>query len=373
MTVAVFTFVLLLGNVLKEILALFVNRQATLGLVFHGIALLIPFVLVFALPMGMLTATLLVFGRFSADQELTAVRANGVSLLASVSPVLLLACALCALSAWLNLYIAPASRVAFKELLMKAQQSSPASLISEGRFISDIPGYLVYVGKVRGSNLEDIVLCQIENTQVVSRIRAASGIISQNQTNHQMTLQLFQVLGLQYDPEHAIWNTINTKEASPTFDIKQTKASDNDLDYSDMTFNQLLEEKRKMELLSFDPRPSKRLPPELLKEQLHQASLLKHDLLMPITVQLHRQVAFSFACLGFTLVGIPLGIRAHRRETSVGIALALVLVAFYYGFIILGVSLETRADLGPHLLMWIPNFLFQVIGSVMLWRANRGI
>src|SRR6478609_2495587 len=161
MTVMVFTFVLLLGNLLKEILSLVINHQATGWLVLHALALLIPYVLAFSLPIGMLTAALLVFGRFSADQELTAARAGGLSLVTIATPILVLSLVLSGVCAWLNLQVAPSSRVAYKQLLYDAGMAQPTRALQANQYV-ELGKYTLYVSKVRpdGTNVDNVLLYQ---------------------------------------------------------------------------------------------------------------------------------------------------------------------------------------------------------------------
>src|SRR5438045_6483030 len=172
MTVVVFTFVLLLGNVLKEILGMLINWQATLLMAIQAIGLLIPFVLVFALPMGLLTATLLVFGRFSADNELTAVRASGISLVSLISPVIGLSLLLSGLCAWINMEVAPQCRVAYKKLLFSVAMTRTSMLLPEQTYIKDFTNRIVYIESVQGTNLKGILIFNFEGDETKSYIRA---------------------------------------------------------------------------------------------------------------------------------------------------------------------------------------------------------
>ena len=308
MASAVFTFVLLLGNVLREILPLIITQKATFGLVAQAFGLLIPFVAVFALPMGLLTATLLVFGRFSADQELTAARASGISLLVLTTPILILSLLLCGVSAWVNLEIAPRSRVAYNALRFNLRAALVNAQLPAGRYI-DFPGnpaVTLYVGKNRKGELQDVLLCQVRNeTNVESWVTAPRGRLIADPTNQVLLLKLFdaKVVMVNHDtPGAPIMGDVDR-----TLDLKPSQTAMKQPGIGDMTFNELRTEFKRLE---------KRLSQPLSLPQENAASaedrkrdLRKQlgDLTEPIRIQIHRRVAFSFACFGFTLIGIPLG------------------------------------------------------------------
>jgi lipopolysaccharide export system permease protein len=369
MTVAVFAFVILLVGGLKDILPLLLSGHVSLGLILKAFGLLIPFACVYALPMGFITATLLVFGRFSADQELTAARASGISLLSLVTPILLLSLLCCGISACFNLELGPRSHVEFVQLRNALISNAATAELPEGRFIRDFPGYVFYIGKNNNGELENVLIYQLENETNANTVwRAAHGRLSSNRAANQLTMYLFDAHLLNIN---AHGNSIGTFEnTSIDFNLNTSTNHAFKPKISDLTFPQLQNELRELENLNSTFTATNAAE---LRTQLQWLRQQQKDFAEPVRVEMHRQIAFSFACFGFTLIGIPLGIRVHRRETNISIAIALILVMIYYGFIMLGESLAARPEFYPHLILWIPNFIFQAVGAVMLWRANRGI
>jgi lipopolysaccharide export system permease protein len=375
MAVFVFTFVLLLGNVIKEILQLLVNRQATLGLACHGILLLVPYVLAYSLPIGMLTATLLVFGRFSAEQELTAARASGISLVSLIGPVLLVGVAVSGLCAWLNLDLAPASRVAYKELLAGAGRKRPGGLLLSKQYVP-FGKYQVFAGHVHddGTNLDDQVFVNEydANGQLVRWAKAPGGTIIIDSVTKKISLSLTNMTTFRRDQNG--WVPLVTGDLWPLEapnDLTKTNEAQ-PIAISDMTFRQLEAQLARQErgLAGPLPRVATRAELEAARKETEDAAA---QTIMPVLVCLNQQVAFSFACFGFTLIGIPLGIRAHRRETSVGVAISLVLVLVYYSFMVLGQAWAAHPERYPCLIIWLPNFIFQAVGIVLLWRSNHRV
>ncbi len=339
-TVSVFAFVLLLGNVLKDVLDLLASPRTTVGLLFQALALLIPFVLSFALPIGMLTASLLTFGRLSADQELTAIRAGGISLASAIVPVVALSLVLCGVCFWFIGDLGPRSRVAFKELHNSVLRSQETLSLGEGRYV-ELGSVTLYARKVDGDLLRDVRIFAFTNGVCYLDLFAPEAELLRDSNRFPAALSLRNFQGLVQMAGG--WQGISAEERIEPINFRSAKLDPPKL--SEMSMRQLLDERTKRRAEGFRD-------------------------VTPIEVQIHRQAAFSFACLGFTLVGIPLGIRAHRRETNIGVAMALLLLLLYYSFIIVAQFLGTKPHWYPQYLLWIPNLMFQVAGVYLIRRAD---
>lgn len=379
LTVAVFAFVVVLLNVLKDVLPLLLGGHVSLLLVAKAIGLLLPFACVYALPMGFITATLLVFGRFSADQELTAMRASGVSLLSLIAPVICVSLLCCGMSALFNMQLGPQARVAFLNLRYELLHEIANGQIPEGQMIYDFPGYMLYVGKNQNGDLQDLNIYRLQNqTNWDMLVHAAHGRIRMDRASNQVFADLTEA--------RVITPASRIISASPTVTLSlEVTNKAPAVGISDMTFGQLQQELRDLETRQLSPvaanstnsrmsfTVSGNVSPAEVATLFRQAKKNRDEQITRVRVALHREIAFSFACFGFTMVGIPLGIRVHRRETNIGMMLALALVAVYYGFTMLGQSLSAREEYYPHLILWLPNFIFQGVGAALLWRANRGM
>jgi lipopolysaccharide export system permease protein len=320
----------------------------------------------------MLTATLLVFGRFSADQELTAARASGISLVSLLAPVLLLGVAVSGLCAWLNFDLAPASRVAYKELLAGAGRNRP------GRFLLDnqsVPfgKYQVFVEHVHddGTNLDGVIVDEYDTGGSVIRwAKAPKGVLIIDNAARKITLILTNMTSFARDQNGWMPMLSGDWPLEPRDFPKADEALP--IAISDMTFRQLRAELARQERGRAGILPRGASRDELL-EARKKMEAAAAETIMPVLVYLNQQVAFSFACFAFTLIGIPLGIRAHRRETSVGVATALLLVLVYYSFMVLGQAWAAHPERYPCLIIWLPNFIFQAVGAVLLWRTNQRV
>jgi len=344
MTMGTILFVFLLFEAMRDVLTLLVSKSAGIGAVFVALGLLLPFLISFVTPMAALLAVILVVSRLSNENELTAMRAGGVSLVSVSLPLLVSALVLCGFSAWMNLELAPKSRVVYKQLLLDAGLAKPTELLEEGRFIREIPGYVVYIGKRSGSLLEDVLLFQYEEGELVRKISSEKGEVSFDEDSLEAQLDLVDaVVSMKIGDT---WQVFYAGEASHRIQVAEKERTIREPKISEMSFTQLADKRWELEHEGIDASPVK----------VHQ----------------HRQLAMSFACLSFVLIGIPLSLGKHRKDKLSGGASALVAMLVYQGGFIMAQSFETRTELSPWLIGWVPVIALQLIGGLLLLRANRG-
>ena len=92
---------------------------------------------------------------------------------------------------------------------------------------------------------------------------------------------------------------------------------------------------------------------------------IKDEALREMAIELNKKLTIPLSCLVFALIGVPVGIRAHRSVRSRGFAIGLALVLAYYLLRLGGEALVETGRLSPVIGTWTPNAVFAVAGIIL--------
>jgi lipopolysaccharide export system permease protein len=348
--VAVLSLVLVVGNIFRRLLPLLVNHDVPAEYLVTFIAYVLPFSLIFTIPWGLLTAILLVFGRLSAENELIALRANGVSITRICVSLAVVAMVCTAISLWLNVKVAPAAQQKLRTTIFDLATRNPMALFGSDQVIDQFPGRKIYVGKKEGNQLENITVFELSDSAMPMRVtHAKRGTLEADLPNQRILMHLYNARYQQRD------------ERDP-YDLRKIRDG---ISMQEGTLPISLEELYQKE----KKRTSRSaLSVEQLMEQLKTGDTSAQS---ASRTEISKRFSFPFSCLAFALMAVPLGITAHRRETSMGYLMGLVVAFSYFLFVIAADTLRGNPKMHPELLVWFPNVLFLLLGAWMFRRLAR--
>ena len=346
MALVMFTFILLIGNLVK-LADLLINKGVPILSIFQMFGLLVPTLLSHTFPMACLTGTLLAFGRLSSDREILAMRTSGVSLIALAIPVLIVGLILSLALIPINDRIVPWSHYATRRLLAEIGIRNPTAFLEPGTFVKEFKPYILFLYGVEGNKLSKIRIYEPREGYPTRTIVAERGEFIPIPEERRVVLKL-------YDG--------SADEPNPRNPEKFYK-----LEFASYSMNLTLKEGQ-------DPNNLARKPKDMNPDQLgEEEERLRSQGIdpTPLVLEEQRRIAMAFSPLAFVLIGFPLGITTRRAQRSVGLGLSVLVFLGYYLFLVAGQGLAQKGWLPPGLALWLGNIICFLIGLLLLWHSAR--
>ena len=342
----VFTSVLLIVRILK-LIELVVNRGIPFLQVLKLFSYILPAFLEVTVPMALLLAILVAFGRLSSDSEVIAMRASGISLYRLLVPVAAFAAAVSMLTLGLSVYVRPWGNFLLRTGLYEIVKARASAGIKPKVFNGDFAGLVIYVDRIEppGNQLFGILISDTRDPRLHNTIYAQRGWVQTREDAHALTMRLYDggvftggAADEAYQETH-----FATYDITLDLDLALAEMQSRPKDPSEMGFGEL-----------------RRTIAE--KQAAEQTSFVEQ-------VELHRKFSIPFGCLVFAALGVPLGIQPTRAVHSRGFSVSLLLIFAYYLLLTLGQNLGERGALSPAVAVWLPNAALSMIAAALLWRA----
>ena len=415
-SISVVTFVLLMDYLIKEIDKL-LGKGLSIFIIIEFIYLNMAWIVAMSVPMAVLVASIMAFGRLSEDNEIVAMRSSGISFLSILAPGFVFGIIITIFMIFFHNNILPDYNHRAKLLNGDIYHKRPGLSTEPGYFIDDLPGYSIYIKEKKVDLLLDLTIYTKDPQTTQTTIYADSGRIdvignnvvfslfsgeiheldliniekykriyfskhkisipvddmllerrnSARRSDREMNISMMRKeIGKYIKSKNRVEQTLNDvvlkqlnlKKFKSYKEIK--KIVDAKIDSNETYLNKATASIKNRKLTGVLNRVKRE---EKLKIN-YQKKINKY------LVEINKKISMPFACIIFVLIGSPIGVMTKKGGIAVGGVTSVLFFLIYYVFLIGGEELADMALISPFWAMWTPNFLLLGVGVYLIYRAT---
>ncbi len=411
---AVITLVLVMDFIL-EVMQSIITKGVGVWEVLEIFGLNLAWMLALSVPMSVLVATLMAYGRLASDSEILALKSAGWSWRRLATPALIWGAVMGVLMFWFNNHVLPESNHQARVKMTRLAQKKPLVVLQPGVFNNQIPGYQIYLKEINPitSEVKDVRIFEQAGRMVPRTISAPHGWVHIRQggvtkSAPGIVFELFDGEVAEGDRENPEQyrrvffhrQKVTLKESDQTLFGEESYYGEREMNVRMMreriaplaasaeSYRQKLKELAKDQLqhrLFGAPKPAALLtagkkPAEeekLILAQLQDAAAglsVQKGQMDAYRVEIHKKYSLAAACFVFVLVGSPLGAAVRKGGFGTAAGLSLGFFIFYWACLIGGEELADRGKITPFWAMWFSNLVLTGFGLFyfyMMERENR--
>lgn len=391
----VVTFVLLIDRVI-DLLNMIIEKKLPAGVILEIFGLSLPYMLALSIPMAVLVATILAFGRMSVDREIVAIKSSGINIYRMLGYLLAVALLLTGLMVYFNHWFLPETNHKLKNLMIKVAYYKPMTIIKEGEY-NNLLEYTVWCSANAGEELIDVIIYDRSQSRFPKTIFAQSGKVIQMDNGNALQIILKNgELQQRNESEPGKYQTttfgeyvINIRNLGNQSDVFETGYRSD----REMNFWQLvaaikdrkveLEQKRQevakledrlaagsMSLRHFDVQVENRRLYAMKQMATDRIKELE-DTKRSLEVEFHKKFALSFAIIIFVLIGVPLGLMTRTSGIGMAFSVSSVIFLIYYVALNGGEQLADKGQISPFISMWLSNIVFMILAVLLIYASIK--
>ena len=347
LSLTILTMTSLLSKVIK-LVELMVTHGIGPLFILHFLASVIPSFLIYTIPIAFLIAVLVAFTRLSSDSEITAMKASGLSVMALMKPVWVMATIAALATLACTFYLFPWGNMNLKRLLVDAARSRIVSGLEEKTFYDRFKGIVLYIDRLSPitGEMEGIFISKEGDKTDKNVFFANRGEFAPSDGAYSVYLKLYDG-SIHGKTEKA--GSYHIADFS-RYTIELSMAGGGDSPYSD--------------------KPNREMYVWELASRASDVAASGADA-APYLIDLHKRFSLPASIFVFAILGVPLGIQKVRAARFTGFSMALGVVLAYY---VVSTALEAMGEngaLNPILAVWGSDVIFGSIGLYILYLTSK--